>query len=49
LNRGKRNFPLNLTDEREVDIVRRLLPGIDIVTINYRIDVGERLVIDYKR
>ena len=48
LNRGKRSLPLNLTDERAREIVRRLVPEIDIVTINYRIGVGGRLGIDYE-
>ena len=48
LNRGKRSLPLNLRDDRAKQIVYSLIPDIDVVTINYRLGVAERLGIDYE-
>ena len=47
LNRGKRSLALNLKSEAGLNIIRRLLPSIDVVLINYRNGVAERLGIDY--
>ena len=48
LNRGKRSLPLNLRDDRAKEIVYSLIPNVDVVTINYRLGVAERLGIDYE-
>lgn len=47
LNRGKRSLVLRLQDERAQRIVHDLIPGTDVVVINYRPDVAARLAIDY--
>ncbi|MEE8336678.1 MAG: CoA transferase [Dehalococcoidia bacterium] len=47
LNRGKSSLSLDLSDERARDVIHRLMPGIDVVTINYRLGVAERLGVDY--
>jgi CoA:oxalate CoA-transferase len=48
LNRGKRSLVLNLADPRAQEIVHRLVAGMDVVTINYRLGVAEHLHIDYE-
>ena len=48
LNRGKRGITLNLRDERAQEVVHRLVRDIDVVLINYRPSVAERLGIDYE-
>jgi formyl-CoA transferase len=48
LNRGKLSLALNAADERAREVVYRLMPSIDVVTINYRLGVAERLGIDYE-
>ena len=47
LNRGKRSLALNAQDGRATEAIHRLIPTIDVVTINYRLGVAERLGIDY--
>ncbi|MDA0351303.1 MAG: CoA transferase [Chloroflexi bacterium] len=47
LNRGKRSLVLKLDDPDAQEIVRRLVPDMDVVVINYRPDVAARLKIDY--
>ena len=48
LNRGKRSLPLDLSRTEAVEIVHRMIPDIDIVVINARPDVPEKLGIDYE-
>jgi formyl-CoA transferase len=48
LNRGKRGLALDLTKEEAREIVRRLVPDMDIVVVNYRPDVAAKLAIDYE-
>ncbi|HJM88989.1 MAG TPA: CoA transferase [Dehalococcoidia bacterium] len=47
LNRGKRSLAVDLHDERGREAIYRLMPQIDVATINYRLGVSERLGIDY--
>ncbi len=47
LNRGKRSVAVDLTDERGRALIYRLMPVIDIATINFRLGVADRLGIDY--
>jgi crotonobetainyl-CoA:carnitine CoA-transferase CaiB-like acyl-CoA transferase len=47
LNRGKRSLILDLQDQRGRDLVQRLIQDIDVVLINYRLGVAERIGIDY--
>jgi formyl-CoA transferase len=47
LNRGKRSLTVDLTKPAGREIIHRLLPGFDVVLINYRAGVPERLGIDY--
>jgi crotonobetainyl-CoA:carnitine CoA-transferase CaiB-like acyl-CoA transferase len=47
LNRGKRSLAVDLSDERGRELIYRLMPEIDVATINFRVGVAERLGIDY--
>lgn len=47
LNRNKRGLVLDLSKPATGDILRRLVPSIDVVIVNYRPDVAEKLGIDY--
>ncbi|MGE3961507.1 MAG: CaiB/BaiF CoA transferase family protein [Dehalococcoidia bacterium] len=47
LNRGKRSLVIDLHDERGQAVLRRLIPQTDVVLINYRYGVAERMGIDY--
>ncbi len=47
LNRGKRSLVVNLKDPRGQALIHRLIADVDVVTINYRLGVAERLNIDY--
>ena len=47
LNLGKKSLVLKLDDPEAQEIVRRLVPQMDVVVINYRPDVSEKLHIDY--
>lgn len=48
LNRGKRSLAVDLSDQRVTDALHSLITDIDVVVINYRPDVAERLHIDYE-
>ena len=48
LNRGKRSLPLDMTQPQALKIVHQLLPEVDVVLINYRPDVPQKLGIDYE-
>ncbi len=48
LNRGKKSLPLNLKDPEATAIVHRLIKEIDVVIINARPDVPEKLGTDYE-
>jgi formyl-CoA transferase len=48
LNRGKRSLTLDLIRPGGQEIVRRLVPDMDVVIVNYRPDVAEKLGIDYE-
>ena len=48
LNRGKRSLPLDLTRPEAVEIIHKMIPGIDVVVINARPDVPNKLGIDYE-
>lgn len=48
LNRGKRSLPLDLTKPEAVEIVREMIREIDVVVINARPDVPDKLGIDYE-
>ncbi len=47
LNRGKRSLVVDLHDPRGRAIIHRLVPETDVVAINYRLGVAERVGIDY--
>jgi crotonobetainyl-CoA:carnitine CoA-transferase CaiB-like acyl-CoA transferase len=47
LNRGKRSLVLKLDDPRAQAIVHRMIPGVDVVVVNFRPDVPARLGVDY--
>lgn len=48
LNRGKKSLVLSLQDPAAQEVVRTLMPAIDVVVVNYRPDVPKRLGIDYE-
>ena len=48
LNRGKKSLVLSMQEPDAQEIVRRLIPTIDVVVINYRPDVPGKLGIDYE-
>ena len=48
LNRGKRSLTLDLSKPEAREIVGRLALDMDIVLVNYRPDVAEKLGIDYE-
>ncbi len=48
LNRGKRSLPLDLTKSEAVEIVHEMIREIDVVVINARPDVPDKLGIDYE-
>ena len=47
-NRGKRSLPLDLTKPQAQDILRRLVPEMDVALVNYRPDVAAKLGVDYE-
>ena len=47
-NRGKRSLPLNLTKDGAAEIVKRLIPEMDIALVNFRPDVGVKLGVDFE-
>ena len=47
-NRGKRSLTLDLTTDAARDILRRLIPQIDVALVNYRPDVAAKLGVDYE-
>ena len=47
LNRGKRSLAIDLSTERGRELLYRILPDFDVVTMNYRPGVAKRLGIDY--
>jgi crotonobetainyl-CoA:carnitine CoA-transferase CaiB-like acyl-CoA transferase len=48
LNRNKRGITLDLKQPEAQEVVRRLVPDMDVVIVNYRPDVPKRLGIDYE-
>ena len=48
LNRNKRGLTLDLKQPEAQEIVHRLVPAMDVVTVNYRPDVPKKLGIDYE-
>ncbi len=47
-NRGKRSLPLDLTKLEAQEILSRLTQRIDVVLVNYRPDVAQKLGVDYE-
>ena len=47
-NRGKRSLPLDLTKDGAAEILKRLIPEMDIVLVNFRPDVAVKLGVDYE-
>ena len=48
MNRGKKSIELDLQDPRGREIAHKLVAGADVVLVNYRPGVPERLGIDYE-
>ena len=48
LNRGKRSIALDLSKSEAREIVYKLVPEMDVVIVNYRPDVPEKLGVDYE-
>lgn len=47
-NRGKRSLPLDLTKDGAAEILKRLVPEMDIALVNFRPDVAAKLGVDYE-
>ncbi len=47
LNRGKRSLVIDMASPAARGVIHRLVTGVDVVIINYRNGVAERLGIDY--
>ena len=47
LNRGKRSLTIDLGRPEGQDLVHRIIPHFDVVLLNYRAGVAQRLNIDY--
>ncbi len=47
-NRGKRSLPLNLTKDGAAEIIKRLIPEMDIALVNFRPDVAVKLGVDFE-
>ena len=47
-NRGKRSLPLNLTKPGSTEILKKLIPEMDIALVNFRPDVAAKLGVDYE-
>ena len=47
-NRGKRSLPLNLTKPGSSEILKKLIPDMDIALVNFRPDVAAKLSVDYE-
>ncbi len=48
LNRGKKSLPLDLKNPKSIEIIHKLIEKTDVVIINARPDVPEKLGIDYE-
>jgi formyl-CoA transferase len=48
LNRGKRGLTLDLRKPEATEVVHKLVADMDVVMVNYRPDVPEKLGIDYE-
>lgn len=48
LNHGKRDLVVDLDRPEGREIIHRMMPTIDVVVVNYRYGVAERLGIDYE-
>jgi crotonobetainyl-CoA:carnitine CoA-transferase CaiB-like acyl-CoA transferase len=47
LNRGKRSLVVDMHDPRGQALIQRIIPNFDVVLVNYRLGVAERMGIDY--
>ena len=48
LNRGKQSLIVDLASDEGREVIYRLIPSIDVVIINFRPGVAERLQVDYE-
>lgn len=48
VNRGKLSICVKLDDPRGQQVIRRLVPAMDVVVANYRPDVPKKLGVDYE-
>ena len=46
-NRGKRSLPLDLSKPDAQEVLRRLIPKVDVTLANFRPDVAAKLGVDY--
>jgi crotonobetainyl-CoA:carnitine CoA-transferase CaiB-like acyl-CoA transferase len=49
LNRGKKGITLDLTKPEAQDVLAKLVPDMDVVIVNYRPDVADKLGISYEK
>lgn len=48
INRNKESFAVNLKDQNDLDLIKKLIINADIITQNFRPGVIERIGLDYK-
>ncbi len=48
INRNKESFAANLKDAKDIELVKKLIEKVDIITQNFRPGVIERIGLDYK-
>jgi len=48
INRNKESFAVNLKDQNDLDLIKKLIVNADIITQNFRPGVIERIGLDYK-
>ena len=48
INRNKESFAVNLKDQNDLDLIKKLIVNVDIITQNFRPGVIERIGLDYK-
>ena len=48
INRNKESFSANLKDTKDLELVKKLIAKVDIITQNFRPGVIERIGLDYE-
>jgi crotonobetainyl-CoA:carnitine CoA-transferase CaiB-like acyl-CoA transferase len=48
VNRNKESFQANLKDPNDIELIKKLLPQVDVITHNFRPGIMQRLGLDYE-